>query len=137
MVQTRTKGSRTMTTKTCAKCSTTKPVDQFCKASGGNYRRSECRLCEKELGRVRKLIKKSAPPVPANYACPICNRTETEVKGRGGAKSGTWCCDHDHTTDTFRGWLCHQCNRALGGMNDSTDRLQAAIDYLEKSRIVV
>lgn len=120
--------------KTCAKCNTTKPLASFCKASGGNYRRSECRDCEKELARIRKRIKESAPPVPENYHCPICGRNEEQVKGRGGAKSGTWCCDHDHTTNEFRGWLCHQCNRALGTMNDSIDRLQAAIEYLKNSR---
>lgn len=119
--------------KLCVKCNNILPMEQFSNASGGRYKRSECRSCEKELGRVRKLIKKSAPPVPENYSCPICNRSAAEVKGRGGKKSGEWCCDHDHVTNTFRGWLCHQCNRALGGMNDSVDRLKAAIKYLEKT----
>ena len=124
-----------MTDKTCAKCGQTKLFSEFCKASGGNYRRSECRSCEKELAKVRKLIKETAPAVPANYACPICNRNEEQVRGRGGKKSGTWCMDHDHITNKFRGWLCHQCNRALGGMNDSTERLKLAIEYLENAKI--
>jgi Recombination endonuclease VII len=120
--------------KTCAKCNETKTLADFCKASGGNYYRSECRACEKLLSKIRKTIKESAPPVPENYRCPICNRGEEEVKGRGGMKSGTWCCDHDHVTNKFRGWLCHQCNRALGGMNDNIDRLNNSIKYLEGSR---
>jgi hypothetical protein len=120
--------------KICAKCQVEKPFTKFCKASGGNYLRSECRDCEKELNRIRNIIKKSAPAVPENYRCPICKRSEQEVKGRGGKKSGTWCCDHDHITNKFRGWLCHQCNRALGGMNDDIDRLQSAIDYLKQNQ---
>lgn len=117
-------------TKVCRICDQDLPLGSFCKASGGNYLRSECRACEKELGRVRKLIKETAPPVPVNHACPICKRTEEQVRGRGGKKSGTWCCDHDHDTNQFRGWLCHDCNRAIGNFNDDIDRLKTAIDYL-------
>ena len=120
--------------KNCSKCKKNLPMEQFSKASGGKYRRSECRTCEKELGKIRKLIKETAPAVPKDYVCPICNRSEQEVKDRGGKKSGAWCCDHDHITNTFRGWLCHQCNRALGGMNDSVPQLEAAIKYLKKSK---
>jgi hypothetical protein len=122
-----------MTTKVCNKCGVNQPLENFCKASGGKYRRSECRSCERELNKVRNELKKTAPTVPVNHICPICQRSELEVKGRGGKKSGTWCCDHDHNTNKFRGWLCHQCNRALGGMNDDLDRLERAMKYLKET----
>ena len=117
-------------TKVCRVCNQDLPLGNFCKASGGNYLRSECRTCEKELGRVRRLIKETAPSVPMDHACPICKRTEEQVRGRGGKKSGTWCCDHDHVTNKFRGWLCHDCNRAIGNFNDDINRLKKAINYL-------
>jgi hypothetical protein len=39
--------------------------------------------------------------------------------------------DHCHETGTVRGLLCHNCNRALGLLKDSVERLQTAIDYLK------
>jgi hypothetical protein len=121
------------THKTCSKCNQTLLMEEFSNASGGKYKRSECKHCEKELNKIRKFLKETAPPVPKDYKCPICNRSEQEVKDKGGKKSGAWCLDHNHKTNTFRGWLCHQCNRALGGMNDDISRLKAAIKYLRET----
>ena len=39
--------------------------------------------------------------------------------------------DHDHTTGHIRGLLCHNCNIALGLLQDSTDVLLSAIAYLK------
>lgn len=40
--------------------------------------------------------------------------------------------DHDHTTGEVRGLLCHNCNQALGLIEDSIDILHAMEDYLNK-----
>ena len=40
--------------------------------------------------------------------------------------------DHCHTTGKVRGLLCHNCNRALGLLQDSTDNLDRAKEYLQK-----
>ena len=37
-----------------------------------------------------------------------------------------------HTTGKIRGLLCRNCNRALGAFKDNVERLQRAIDYINK-----
>ena len=120
-------------TKICNKCGEDVPLTAYTKASGGNYLRSESRACERELGKVRAQLRKENVLPEKDYTCPICNRSADEVSGTGGKKSGVWCCDHNHTTNKFRGWLCHSCNRALGNMKDDIDQLKRAIKYLEKN----
>lgn len=41
--------------------------------------------------------------------------------------------DHDHVTGKFRGWLCMQCNLALGHARDNTALLYKLIKYLDTS----
>ena len=40
--------------------------------------------------------------------------------------------DHDHETKRLRKLLCDACNRALGFMKESPERLRAAAKYLEE-----
>ena len=54
---------------------------------------------------------------------------EEELKGTGGNAS-IWVVDHDHITNSFRGHICHNCNRGLGVFQDDVNRLERAIRYL-------
>ena len=47
-------------------------------------------------------------------------------------KSSKLVCDHDHHTQTFRGFLCDNCNRGIGLLGDNTHGLQQALTYLTK-----
>lgn len=38
--------------------------------------------------------------------------------------------DHDHLTGRVRGWLCIQCNHALGKLGDDGAGVRAALEYL-------
>lgn len=118
--------------KLCNKCNQLLPLDSFNNASGGNYLRPECKNCNKELEKIRKKLREQFGMPKDNYVCPICLDTESDVRKRGRRKQGPWVLDHCHTTHTFRGWLCHKCNMALGGFNDDKNVLQRAIDYLTK-----
>src|SRR2546428_4600935 len=46
--------------------------------------------------------------------------------------SGKIVFDHCHDTGEFRGWLCNECNVALGCVKDDPGRLRLLADYLEK-----
>jgi len=114
----------------CVKCKVKKPYEHFAYASGGNYYRTECRACNAGLQKVRNTLRKIHGVAPEGYKCPICNLNEKEVEGKGG-RASAFVLDHCHETDSFRGWLCHMCNRGLGAFGDDVEKLKKAIDYLE------
>lgn len=119
--------------KTCGKCKETKPGTEFSPSGGGKYLRSECKACARRLSAERKYLRETYGLPEQEYVCPICLRKEDELIGTGG-NAGVWVVDHDHETNTFRGHLCHNCNRAIGNFNDDVERLQRAIDYLNRFR---
>ena len=115
----------------CSKCNLLLPLDRFSAHSGANYLRPECKACNNELSKVRNYLKEKHAAPSTDHICPICLGTEEDVKGKGNTKNGSWVLDHCHETESFRGWLCHKCNRALGGFDDDVEMLARAIKYLE------
>lgn len=53
-----------------------------------------------------------------------------EVCGRGGRI----VYDHVHDTKEFRGWICHNCNVALGHVSDDPEILLKLAAYLDKHK---
>ena len=121
--------------KQCPKCKQILSEDNF--SWGINFgirkRRHECKVCEKHLHQVRKTLRKENPLPDETYQCPICEKTSVELAGIGGKNRSVWCVDHDHSTDEFKGWLCHKCNRTLGGFYDDINLVKRAVTYLEKT----
>jgi transposase-like protein len=116
--------------KTCSKCNQFLPLSKFSWHSGGNYLRPECKSCNNELSKVRNALREKYGMPQEGYVCPICLNDDKTVAGKGNTRNGAWVIDHCHNTNTFRGWLCHKCNRSLGGFDDSIEVLQRAIDYI-------
>ena len=57
--------------------------------------------------------------------CKLCG-----TKKPGGI--GTFHVDHEHHTGRIRAILCNNCNALLGYAQDSIERLQKAISYLQE-----
>lgn len=74
-------------------------------------------------GNNSRYIKKIAPR-PRPEICEVCGK---KGKGRNGITL-----DHNHTTGKFRGWLCSNCNTALGLVKENAQTLQALIKYLNQ-----
>lgn len=118
--------------KVCSKCKINLEDSDFSPSSGGKYLRPECRKCATKLSKERTTLRNFYGYPEAGYVCPICLKNEKELAGTGGNAS-VWVVDHDHITNTFRGHLCHNCNRGIGVFQDSLERLQRAINYLSSS----
>ena len=120
--------------KICSKCKIELDNSNFSPSSGGKYLRPECKSCARKLSKEREELRKIYGYPIEGYRCPICNKDEDELKGTGGNAS-IWVVDHDHNTNTFRGHICHNCNRGLGVFEDNIDRLNRAIAYLAKDML--
>lgn len=118
--------------KECNKCKRMLSVSSFSRHSGAKYLRPECRECSNQLSRDRKSLRKQYGDAPEGYACPICFKTADQLVGKAG-RAGVWVLDHDHKSRTFRGYLCHGCNRGIGTFNDDVELLKRAIKYLEET----
>ena len=117
--------------KKCNKCKLILNEENFSPANGGKYLRPECKNCANALSKRRKLLKEQFGTPDEDYACPICNRKENELIGTGG-KAGIWVIDHCHSSNKFRGHICHQCNRGIGLFQDDIERLKRCIKYLSE-----
>ncbi len=61
--------------------------------------------------------------------CQICGVPEVECTHQ-------LAMDHDHETGLFRGWLCANCNKALGLLKDSREVVLNAVIYLQRNEKV-
>ena len=62
--------------------------------------------------------------------CVVCYRPETR-RGRDN-KTLPLVVDHSHTSNRFRGLLCHACNVSLGLLDENPDRMRALAVYIEE-----
>ena len=113
--------------KLCKSCNTMKPLGDFSvskKAKDG--RQSKCKPCFKEYQQAHRygISQKQYHALLEHHQgkCGVCHKEKPLVV------------DHNHDTGRVRGFLCSQCNAALGLLNDSIDNLRSAVGYLQHDR---
>lgn len=120
----------------------------------GYFKVKKCRACEKDFtpespcnlycsprcaieGKTTAYLKRNYGITFKDYLslldkqkglCAICNGVGFKMADYHNLQLVV---DHCHDTGKVRGLLCHNCNRALGLLQDSTTALESAIKYLE------
>lgn len=84
--------------------------------------RSRERYAERKAAHWRRGKPEATRPTPAR--CECCGVPFAEMTK--GARL-----DHDHKTNTFRGWLCQRCNTALGMLGDTLGGVLRLVRYVE------
>lgn len=117
--------------KKCMRCESSKPLSCFpfntvgtaaFRYGGVHYRRGDCNTCCKQTRKETSKARKNArsTKAPKDTPCEICNNVRPLV----------W--DHDHDSLEFRGWICEPCNRGLGLLGDTVEKVNRALAYLKK-----
>jgi len=118
---------------TCKVCNTMQPVANFCVLKSGEIKR-KCKSCKSGQDKIVRQLKKENKYPDEDYCCPICNRDMNEIGKHGQPMLSTWVLDHCHDTNTFRGWLCGNCNTGLGGFKDDLVKVEKAVEYLRRHK---
>jgi len=122
--------------KVCNYCSVIKPLIAFSKNKNcHDGHDTRCKDCRRSRARLVNGLKRASPPRPA--ACDCCgyvpDKEQDRIKGRKHFPLGL---DHDPVTKEFRGWLCNNCNRAIGCMGDSLEGVLRVTEYLQGYRSI-
>lgn len=116
-----------MTEKQCTGCRETKLLTEFHKVNRKSKYVAQCKSCRNAQISIMQRKRLYGLDDEAYLAmietqggvCAICG------------SSNRLCVDHDHATGAVRQLLCDMCNKALGLVEDSPDRLRALAAYLE------
>ena len=119
----------------CSKCNKEKHISKYAFQMGGKSLRTECKKCSSAKNDLRTQLKRENPrPIDPAYCCPICNKTEKELKSHDQFPDRSiWALDHNHIDHPFRAWICNNCNTGLGRFKDNVNIIKRALEYLEQN----
>lgn len=111
--------------KQCKNCREVKPLSEFHpspKNRGGV--KPQCKVCyrKKQIEYRFKLTGEAHGKLldKQDGRCAICGRSNRKLH-----------VDHDHDTGAVRGLLCGPCNRSIGVLGDTAEKLMRAVRYLQ------
>ncbi len=107
-------------TKKCRNCGEIKIINEYpCFSTNEAGRKNTCKTCSNKLSKLRNKLR-AENPIPKAANCPICDKYTDK-----------WILDHCHYSNNFRGYICNNCNLAIGRFNDDIELLKKAIVYLQ------
>jgi hypothetical protein len=113
----------------CKKCGIVKETSKdFHISMKSQYRvwyKKRCKICSnKDNIEATYIRKKNLHLYPSDNVCKMC-----KIKSPHPLNS-----DHCHIKETFRGWICRDCNLGLGLLGDNIKGVKMALRYLERSK---
>ena len=149
--------------RTCKKCGEKKELQQFPRVRGRNGKLYHYNGCKECTNKMQQLWRKNnsertrfmqalvaSRSLARRHSYKPCNATAEELKAaftgfchNPGCRIPEVECtrklhiDHNHETGEFRGWLCQQCNQALGFLRDSVEMVCGLNTYLERSQVKI
>lgn len=122
----------------CISCGLVQPIENYKSVYVKGNKRGEikrtCKSCTRGHQFLIQQLRLENPYPDKDYTCPICERDIAQVGRLGQPRMQMWVLDHCHDTETFRGWLCSNCNTGLGGLKDNINRVTNALKYLKKHK---
>lgn len=135
--------------KRCTKCQEEKDREAFGKTAKGTLQ-SWCKVC---TGQASNAWHKQRPEWRRNANLKHNHRITTEeynalLERQGGncaacgladtalhyGKPRSLAVDHCHQTGKLRGLLCGKCNQALGLLDDSPEKIEALLKYIQERK---
>jgi len=149
-----------MKTKCCPSCKEVKPLTEFSIVNSGKREGNpfpRCKVCRNKQHKERKerdpsiyrriewpskLKRLYGITVDEYYSmlksqdggCAICGTKIPSERKRKFTSIEMFFVDHCHATGKVRGLLCNRCNRGIGFFDDSINKLNSAINYLEEAK---
>ena len=121
--------------KVCSECKVEKPMTEeyFAPHSSGGVGGfdTRCKPCKSHTASVAYNLKKRYP-MPEDKLCQCCGNPGWATHGKRKSKHGI-VLDHCHKTDSFRGWICQNCNVGIGKLGDDIAGLEMALRYLKNA----
>lgn len=139
--------------KRCGICKTEQPESEFYRAKKTGYLSSRCKECYRR--KYREIVAHDPERRREQWRRAAAKRdtraywrkfrygiTEADYQAMVERQEGKCAIcfteekklhiDHDHNTGIIRGLLCSNCNRGIGYLGDSAERLESAARYLRR-----